>query len=106
MFRSRFIMHWKKTLWLFAVILAIGFYRMIAERFFGDRTLSGEDIVLNALLFLFLGAAYAFACAVWDWARPLARRLHGFTFVLRKAYQDYWKPNRFAKRKVYPFKRA
>ena len=104
MFRDRFIMHWKKILRLFAVILAIGFSRMIAERFFNDGPLRGEDILLGALWFLALGAAYAFGRAVWDWVRPFARRCHGFTLVMRKAYQDYWKPKPLAKQKVYPFK--
>jgi hypothetical protein len=107
MFRNRFIMHWKKILWLFAGLLAVGLFRMIAEQWFEQGPLRGQDIVLNALWFLTLGAAYAFARAVWDWFRPFARRCHGFTLVLRKAYRDFWKPSVAASKKVYPFsKRA
>jgi hypothetical protein len=107
MFRDRFIMHWKKILRLFAVVLAIGMLRMIAEQYFNQGPLRGQDIVLNALWFLVLGAAYAFGRAVWDWVKPFARRCHGFTLVMRKAYQDYWKPSVATSKKVYPFtKRA
>src|SRR5258708_13478590 len=96
---------WKKRWRFLSVGWEMGMCRMLGEQSLNQGPLRGQDIVLNALWFLVLGAAYAFGRAVWDWVKPFARRCHGFPLVMRKAYQDYWKPSVATSKKVYPFTR-
>lgn len=93
MFRERFIVHFKRVLRLFLVVVGIGVFRIAAEQYWHDGPLRGREIVLNALYLLMLGAVYASFHAAWEWLVPFARRCRGLILVLHKAYRDYWNPD-------------
>ena len=74
MFRERFIVHFKRVLRLFLVLVGIGVFRIVAEQYWHDGPLRGRDIVLNALYLLMWGAVYASFHAAWNGFVPFARR--------------------------------
>jgi hypothetical protein len=92
MFRERFTIEFTKTLRVFLVVFGIGVFRVAAEQWWNGSPLHGQDIVLDAVWLLVLGAGYACLHALWEWLVPFARRCHGFGLVLRTAYRNYWRP--------------
>src|SRR5579859_6602105 len=64
MLKRSFIEKWKATMKIFAAMLGMGVFRMVAEHY-GYGPLRGADIFLWALIFLPVSASYAFLWALW-----------------------------------------
>jgi hypothetical protein len=77
MLKRSFIEKWKVTMKIFAAMLGMGVFRMVAERY-GYGPLRGADIFLWALIFLPVSAAYAFLWALWKWWRAYWKRVRLF----------------------------
>lgn len=77
MVKQWFIVKWKATMKIFAAILVVGVFRVVAEKC-GYGPLRGTDIFLWAWVFLPVSAAYAFLWALWKWWKAYWQRVRLF----------------------------